>query len=55
VLEVNFTPPTPGQYQLLVGTRTSASPMGKLRPLTLRVGPAEEPPSAHLRTQETPP
>ncbi|KFE64243.1 hypothetical protein DB31_2037 [Hyalangium minutum] len=54
-LEVSFTPPSPGQYQMLVGTRTPASPLGKLPPLTLRVGPAEGPPPASLHVQETPP
>ena len=55
VLEVSFTPPTSGQYQLLVGTRTPVSPLGKLPPLTLRVGPAERHPSAPLHVEETPP
>ncbi|MCI0574200.1 MAG: YncE family protein [Myxococcaceae bacterium] len=36
-LAVSFTPPTPGQYQLLVGTRAPASPIGKVPPISLGV------------------
>jgi hypothetical protein len=54
VMEVSFTPPTSGQYQLLVGTRTPVSPLGKLPPLTLRVGPAEEHPSTPFKSRRHP-
>ncbi len=41
-LEVPFTPPTPGQYQLVVGADLPGSELGSLRPITVGVTSKEK-------------
>ncbi|MGA9520008.1 MAG: YncE family protein [Myxococcaceae bacterium] len=40
--EVPFTPPTPGQYQFVVGTNAPGSGLGSIRPITLGVTSKEK-------------